>query len=633
MTRARASLPVEEWAWLLAAALAPLALNPFGCSPFELPKAVLLQACALVAVVFAWLAPTAPRQRPALVWLLTAYGAATLLAALFSINRGLSLWGSLDRQQGQLTILAYLALAGVVATRLRTWPQAVRLLRVLVWASAPVVLYALVQALRLDPVPWQTDAVSPVFSTIGRANFLGSYLVLLMPLTAVAAYLTARRWPYWLLLAAQALTLLTTQARGAWLGAAVALPALLLFWGALARRRGLVVSGAAVGVVLLLAILALNLAPSLPPLVERLPGIERLASLGDMSSGSTAARVTIWRASLPLIAARPLLGYGPETTELAFAPVYPPQLVYYQGRGVAVDRLHNLLLDQAVSTGLLGLLVFLALVAVSLWSAARALWRGPDLRARLLAAAILAALLGHLVDLLFSFDLTASGTVFYLLIGMAAALERGLADAEAPAPAATSRLAQAGAVALVLVAIALFAARPLFADTLCGRAGASVNAASRVALFEQSTRLWPVQVDYRSRFGLARVEAGDFSAGVAALLEAQRMRPNDPALRALLGDVYAQRSLSDPSQAGRAEDQYRQAIALAPNIAAYHLGLGLALAAQQRPDQGIAAVERAVALDATYGDAYAVLAELYEGAGRPEEARRAAEAAARWREP
>jgi O-antigen ligase len=626
----RLRLAVEEWAWLLAAALAPLALNPLGCSPFELPKAVLVQTCALVAVVFVWVTPGQLRRRPILVWLLLAYGAAAILATLLSMDRDLSLWGSLDRQQGLLTILAYLALAGVVATRLRAWSQAHRLLRVLVWASAPVVLYALIQALGLDPIRWSTDAYSPVFSTVGRSNFLGSYLLLIVPLTVVAALLAARRWPLWFLLVAQLLALLATQARAAWIGAAVALPALLVFFGAALRRRAPVFVGVGAGVTLLLAILALNLASSPPPLVEHLPGIDRLASLSDTSSGSTAARVTIWRASMSLILARPLTGYGPETTELAFAPVYPPQLVYYQGRGVVVDRLHNLLLDHAVTTGLLGLLAFLALLAAGFGAAARTLLRGPDTRTRLLAAGILAALFGHLVDLLFSFELTASAMVFYLLIGLAAALSLGLTD-EVAAQGRLVRPARAAGILVVLFGVFLFGARPLLADTICGQTAAAESTEARMALAGRAFRLWPVQADYRVRLALARVDAGDFEGGIEALLDGQRRRGADPSLRALLGDLYVQRSVSDPAQAVRAEAQYRQAIALAPNIAAYHLGLGLALIAQGRSGEAIAAVERAVALDATYGDAYAVLAEAYGQAGRPDDAGRAAEAAQRWR--
>ncbi len=166
----------------------------------------------------------------------------------------------------------------------------------LVWGSAPVVLYGLVQALGVDPVPWQTDAASRVLSTVGRANFLGSYLVLVFPLTVVAAWLASRKWPYWLLLAGQLAVLGAAAARSAWAGAAVAGVALVLFCAVALRRRRLAWAGAGLAGMLLLTVLLTGLGAVLP-------GVGRLAS--PAGTGSGAARLTIWRAVLPLIAARP----------------------------------------------------------------------------------------------------------------------------------------------------------------------------------------------------------------------------------------------------------------------------------------------------------------------------------------
>ncbi len=60
-----------------------------------------------------------------------------------------------------------------------------------------------------------------------------------------------------------------------------------------------------------------------------------------LAAGSEAARLTIWRATLTLLPQRLALGFGPETMFQAFAPVFPPELVYYQGRHLLVDRAHN----------------------------------------------------------------------------------------------------------------------------------------------------------------------------------------------------------------------------------------------------------------------------------------------------
>jgi Flp pilus assembly protein TadD len=80
----------------------------------------------------------------------------------------------------------------------------------------------------------------------------------------------------------------------------------------------------------------------------------------------------------------------------------------------------------------------------------------------------------------------------------------------------------------------------------------------------------------------------------------------------------------------QAEVAYRQALELAPNLSTTHTSLGLVLAQQGRPEEGLLELERAVALDATDGMAYRHLADLYQMLGREQEADRARKEAERW---
>ena len=206
-----------EAGWLAAAVAVPLAFNPWGFNGFELPKALLLRAIVLLMGMGALLGagerlsgsrPVSLRRGPTgMTWSAVALGLVMALATVFSVNPRASLWGSYERQQGLLTLLAYLILFLLTAANLRTRAQVERLWMTLVWGSVPVVVYGLTQAAGLDPLAWQTDAASPVLSTIGRANFLGSYLVLVIPLTIGRAGLSGRRWPLVLLLAGQILCL------------------------------------------------------------------------------------------------------------------------------------------------------------------------------------------------------------------------------------------------------------------------------------------------------------------------------------------------------------------------------------------------------------------------------------------
>jgi tetratricopeptide (TPR) repeat protein len=58
---------------------------------------------------------------------------------------------------------------------------------------------------------------------------------------------------------------------------------------------------------------------------------------------------------------RPLIGYGPEAMYVAFNPFYPPELGRLEARNASPDRSHNETFDALVMTGLLGLSAYLLL--------------------------------------------------------------------------------------------------------------------------------------------------------------------------------------------------------------------------------------------------------------------------------
>ena len=182
-----------------------------------------------------------------------------------------------------------------------------------------------------------------MLATLGRANFVGTYLVLVIPLTLGHLLLTRRRWPYVLLIIGQVVCLTLTQARSAWIGFAAAMLAFIIIRAIVQKNRRLLMVTLSLTVVIIGFVVSLNLNPSIP--LAQLPSLNRLSHLSDPTTGSTAARITIWRTTLPLVAERPWFGYGPKTMKSVFAPVFPPQLIYYQGRNLAVDRAHNLWLD------------------------------------------------------------------------------------------------------------------------------------------------------------------------------------------------------------------------------------------------------------------------------------------------
>jgi putative inorganic carbon (HCO3(-)) transporter len=517
-----------------------------------------------------------------------------------------------------------------------------RLLTIIAWGSAPIVVYGFLQAARLDLFDWHIDAASPVLSTIGRNNFLGSYLVLVIPLTLARAMLGRQSMLSTLLLSGQLVCLALTQARGAWIGFFVAALTFGLAWAIITRERRLAMAilGAAFLLIGFVALLNWPGGPLSP--LARLPGLERLATMTRTDAGSTAARLTTWRATLPLIAARPLTGYGLETMRTVFAKVFPPQLVYYQGRHIVVDRAHNLWLDLAMSAGLAGLVTFAVLLAGFMRLAWRGLRASSDMWERVVWIALTAAFIGHLVDLQFVFDLTASATLFWLLLALGVALRLGLSAEGVRRFALPSPRSLLPYIPLALVAIGvivLVSALPLVADLYHWRAGqVESGLEQRIEAEYQAVRLQPKVPQYRvglSWLYLLRARADPdpllwLEAAEFQLEAAGRLSPSDPWLWAARGELYARWGELDPLRYADADAAYARATELAPNIATFYTSWGLVYARQGRLKEAVVKFERAVDLDATDGYAYWHLGEAYAALGEEGAAEAAFREALRW---
>jgi Tfp pilus assembly protein PilF len=684
-----------EMGWLLAAILVPLSVNLWAQQPFEPAKAALLRSLTWIMAGL-WLAdgllarhsPWRELRHNPLLWPALAVAGSQILATILAVDPRLSLYGSYERAQGALTLLSYPLLFLVVAARLRTPGQARRLATAMVATAVPLVGLGLAQALGRDPLGLLTDARSPIYTTLGRSNFTGAYLAMLLPLTVSlwprqarldtpkdenAGLLTQhlltpdhspalcptrtvvrgepkecfqksgrRGWSAWQWVAgglavAELGVIGLTLARGAWLAAAVSLGVmgLLWFWPRLGKwPRWVALAGGALG------------------LVAVLSGSLWLSREG----GSEAARLAIWRATATLIARRPLAGYGPEALGLVFPSVYPPQLVYYQGRGVAVDRAHNLFLDWTVAGGVPALVAGLALLAAFFvlgWRAARRAG-GPERRAVLIGC--VAAVAGNVAGNLVSFDVTATATAVWLLMAIVAAGENSPSPRPSSPGGEGEQARQVGqgaglgrwaAVGLVVagIGVAMIQAnvRPLAAG-VSARAAADRAAAGdwagAIAAQERAVALWPVEPAHHLALSwdlLQQAQRDGRSAlpwlqrAEAELLAARDLRPGDFRTWAALSEMYGLwANRWDAAKLGQAEDAYRQATALAPNNAMLYTAWGMVYQERRQFVPAAAMFRRAADLDATDGYAQAHLGDAELAQGHPDEALTAYLQAVHW---
>ncbi|HFC12918.1 MAG TPA: hypothetical protein ENJ56_08765, partial [Anaerolineae bacterium] len=248
-----------EAGWLLALIATPLFFNIHSERVFEPDKLTLLRSIALL-MALVWLVKFIAQQgwqdlewlkwksersiwRMPLVAPVMAIVLVYLISSLFSVAPRTSWLGSYQRLQGTYSTYAYVVIFAVIASTMRSREQVQRMITVIIISSIPVAMYAMLQRFELDPLPWGGNTTDRVAGHMGNAIFVGAYLVIAVPLTAIRIIdsffhiLTdeelnyadvVRSSIYLLAIAIQLIATFFTQSRGPLLGLGIGLFAFVL---------------------------------------------------------------------------------------------------------------------------------------------------------------------------------------------------------------------------------------------------------------------------------------------------------------------------------------------------------------------------------------------------------------------
>ncbi|HYS98601.1 MAG TPA: O-antigen ligase family protein [Candidatus Dormibacteraeota bacterium] len=512
----------------LVALTLPLVSIPIASDSYILPRASIVIAGACLGIGLALLIPAGP-SLGALRFPLVAAAGAAVLAFVFSISWPLSLIGSFTRYESLPMRLSYLGLAASAMWLLRTKGQRDAVGVAFVVGTSVVAFKAWLQ--------WFFHAPFRPDGDVGNANLLAALIVMAIPIAIDRGRRSAYLTPAW----------------------AVAIVVLL---------AGLVVTTSRSGGLGLIAGTLTVIVLSVPARFIRAAGAFALVGVGaaaafilvspplrGLNNDPPELRAHLYQDALRMIAARPVTGWGEDTTGLAFGQFLSQD---YAGL-VTFDRVHSGVLEIAATQGLLGLAA-LTWVAVVL---AREVWRGTSQPG---IPGLVGALVGYSVWVLFNFDWAPATGAFWLLAGtLWSVLQAQLLPihgAVAPHPARSLRdgatfpsesgRERAGgaapgrmvgsvwqpALAVILaVAAVVLAVFPVLADVwyLKGRADLSV-------------RVDPLQAQYHWALGT-----------VPELQRAADLGETDPAMYIALGDGYAK--LGQRDQAARA---YRRALEIDP---------------------------------------------------------------------
>ena len=510
---------LERLGGFLPAAIAlalPTVFVPIAVDSYILPRVAVVVAGAGLGLCLAWLVPGGPglgRMRLPLI----AAAAAAVLAFVFSVSLPVSLVGSYTRYESLPIRLGYLGLLAAPVWLLRDHASRDRVIAAFVLGTVIASIQALGQELLLynHVIEYRPDG------NLGNANLLGALLAMAIPL-AVARGLKGGAFAgaWWMGAVVMLAALVASTSRSGGLGALAGCLAVVAFRF---KGRQALVATMASAAVLGVALLVILISP-----------------LRLLNDDPGPARLHLWPDALHMIAARPLTGWGEDTTGLVYGQFlsgnWAPQ----------VDRAHSGPLDIAATQGLVGLAA-LAWVLVTLL---RGVWRW---RFSGSVAPLGAACVGYSVWVLFNFDWAPATGAFWLVAGTAWSCVRaaetvaGANSREDGSPIRRPALRALGAIVMVGTIVAL-GVMPVLADVWYYQ--------NRLDL---SVVADPLQGRYHWALGQGLLAVDARTRALDEMLRAAQLGESNPQLYVDIGDT--EQSLG---RSADAREAYRKALAIDP---------------------------------------------------------------------
>ena len=425
------------WLTVFLLVSVPLAFSTAVYRTFSLPKFALLitGASALIPLLIFRAMHSQPGvDRARLlasrqVLLVALFLLAIAISTTFGVAPVASLFGSSYNQMGLITLLGFVV---VFASLIVTNGSSETRLRVTLWAMTvtglAVATYAFVQFFDRDPFlhprvytfASQGGSILRITSTIGHSDYLGNFLLYITPVAAGLALSSqgrARRIGF-MATTLSTLAIVFTGTRGAWLGLTVAsLTFFLLTRSRVIGRIAEQPSRAQMirwGVLAFVLFIAISVVVALNPASRNI--IRRATSLIHDTTGS--GRTLLWRDSLKMVREYAVIGCGPEGFRKAFLG-YKSTSLARLAPGTNNESSHNSYIDAAVSYGLPGAILYVAIIASSFSLLLRARRRTTEKSTRTILECLVAALAAVVAHNFFIFDQISTGLYFFAFAALA----------------------------------------------------------------------------------------------------------------------------------------------------------------------------------------------------------------------
>ncbi len=396
----------------------PLIFVPIGefNDFFYAPKVLALTG---LMVVFLWLLFKNRRDIGLLIEpdriniALLIYFSILLISLFFASNLSLAIQGNINREEGFGTLIVY-ALLFLAARNCSAFSES-HFSKILISASI-IASYGILQYYNIDPFPRDFIRTGWVaaFSTIGNPNFLGSFLVLMLPF---AYYLFIHQGKKVALLHFALLfwCLLATNTRGTWIGA---LCSVFVFVVVSIREKKdhAYLKRSIIMLTLALVLLVGFNSQSDGLFTNRLTSISKefsnVLDRNDQAKFAGSYRIYIWTRVIDLIQMRPWFGFGIENLQIPFVEYFGEESLEIFGIFLGVDKAHNEYLHIAVSSGIPSLVAYLTFIIFIISKYMKSHTKDE------LTIPLFTAVMGYLAQAFFNISVVSVAFIFWAYLGV-----------------------------------------------------------------------------------------------------------------------------------------------------------------------------------------------------------------------
>jgi len=407
----------------------PLLLWPKTSELFEFNKMVFVYIITILITVI-WTIKMIKQKKiifsrtlldiPLLIFLFS-----QILSTIFSIDLRTSLLGYYSRFNGGLIstfcyILLYFAFTSNMNKK-----NVIKSIYFLFYSSIIVSVIAVLEHFNINiscalrgqgfESCWVQDVQNRVFSTLGQPNWLATWLVGLIPLTLYQTVESKRFKKILLFLLSLLLftALLFTKSRSGLLGFIIAN---IIFWVFTFKVKGKKIFSTFIISSLIFSLLFLTINNPWSPAKILEPGKIEGPALETGGTESGTIRKIVWKGALKVWYNFPLFGSGPETFAYSYYMYRPVEHNLVSEWDFLYNKAHNEYLNIAATTGTLGLLSYLYLIAIIFLLFLK--------KPNIFSISLAAGFSGILIANFFGFSTVSTQLEFFLFPGLILALKR-----------------------------------------------------------------------------------------------------------------------------------------------------------------------------------------------------------------